>query len=571
MARMIPAVVDPGHSPPGEVKVFELLEHDAPGDWTVLHSLDIPRHIRQIEGELDFLIIVPERGVVCLEIKSHKRIRRDNDGIWQLGNDDPTARSPFKQASEAMHSVRRRLSGHAGLSCIPFVSLVGFTHCIFDVPGTEWEPWQVFDEISLGSMGISAVIERCLANYREKLSQVQTAVWFDESAAEPTSMQCDQIVRALRPSFERVRSPKARKAEAAGEIRRFTEEQFGALDAMEENSRLIFTGAAGTGKTFIAIEATRRSVLTGKTVLLCCFNRLLGDWLRTECASLGPNAKVGTLHSIMLDITGNSPPIGASDGYWSRELPSAAAHVLLEGHKMSGTFDALVIDEAQDICTPEYLDVLDLLLSGGLRTGACLAFGDFQFQNIFGDGVGSDGRGELRRRMDAAAYSLRTNCRNRPRIGSIASSAFGSSPYSKYLRPDDGVEVIVRSYDGPEEQSRELAKAIDAIRGENFQLGDIAILSQLAGEAACHSLSAPYSAWMATATSKPIAKIRTSTVHAFKGMEAPAVVVTDVTKLADVRSRQLIYIAATRSTERLVILIDRNAVPELQALIIGSI
>lgn len=64
MARMIPSVIDRSTAPPGEVLVFDKLANDTPDEWTCLHSVDLPQHVRQTSGEIDFLVIVPGQGVV---------------------------------------------------------------------------------------------------------------------------------------------------------------------------------------------------------------------------------------------------------------------------------------------------------------------------------------------------------------------------------------------------------------------------------------------------------------------------------------------------------------------------
>lgn len=566
MARMIPAAIDADLAPPGEVDLFNSFRDNTPADWTVLHSVDIPKHVRQVEGELDFLVLIPGLAAVCLEVKSHQQVRRD-EGMWRLGQDAPNPRGPFKQASDAMHSTRRRLYDHQGLSRVPFVSAVAFPRCQFDLPATEWEPWQVFDESDLKTSGLAAMVERVAKQHRLKLSRVSTAVWFHPLDAEPTLEQCDQITRILRPTFERSRSPKARRAEIAGEIRRYTEEQFEALDALEANPRVVFSGAAGTGKTFVAIEAARRAVGRGERVLVICYNRLLGSWMRRELTPLEPLADVGTIHALMLRIAGIEVPGNSPASFWSQELPLAALGALLDSHPLAESFDLVVIDEAQDICTPAYLDVIDLLLRGGLASGKLFAFGDFDHQTIY---TGSDARPELAQRMTAATYTLHSNCRNRPRIGALASSAFGRAPYRSYRRADDGIEVILRPFKDQHDQAAKLADLIDGLRSENYQLGDIAILSPL-GQTAVHTtLQAPHAAWITSAENPLPGRIRTSTVHAFKGLEATAVIITDLSDMTTTQARQLLYIATTRATDRLAVLVDERAVPQLTDLIIGG-
>jgi len=564
---MIPSLLDSDHSPPGEVELFTRFRNEAPASWTVLHSVDVPQHVRQVEGEIDFLVLIPGIVAVCLEVKSHLRVSRGADGLWRLGSDAPAARGPFKQASEAMHSARKRIANHNGLGSVPFVSVVVFPRCRFDLPATEWEPWQVIDESDLQTRGLADMVERAGRRHRLKLAEVSTASWFREADEEPTPAQCEQMVRILRPTFERSRSPKARRADAEGEMRRYTEEQFGALDALEANPRVIFNGAAGTGKSFVAIEAVRRGVQRGDRVLLCCYNRLLGSWMRREVEPLGPSSEVGTFHSLMLRIAGLKVTDDAAPSWWSDDLPLAAAAALLDGHPLSASFDLVVIDEAQDICTPAYLDVIDLLLRDGLASGRLLAFGDFEHQTIY---TGSDARVLLSGRLNAANYNLQTNCRNRPRIGTLASSAFGKAPYRQYRRQDDGVEVTLRPYLDQEDQVAKLAGLIDMFRTEHYPLGDIAILSALASGSAHSAMGAPHAGWLAPAENAPAGRIRTSTVHAFKGLEATAVILTDVTDLTSEHARQLLYVATTRATDRLAVLVHQAAVPQLTDLILGG-
>lgn len=566
MARMIPALIDPAKSPPGEVTVFKQLRDSAPADWIVLHSLDLPEHVRQIEGELDFLVMIPGVAVICLEVKSHERVSRGADGMWRLGNDEPTRHGPFKQASEQMHSVRKRLNAVPAAHGVPFVSAVVFPRCQFAVPPAEWEPWQALDETNLRAAGLTDSLLDIGNRFRMKLASTPTAAWFRPAAAQPTLEECDRILRELRPAFERARSPKARRAEALGEIRKYTNEQLEALDDLEANPRVVFNGGAGTGKTFLAIEAARRSVTRGDRTLLCCYNRLLASWLQSETKPLEPQLTTCTFHALMHRIAGQAPAVGAPPEYFAKELPALTVDALLDGHELAGAFNMVVIDEAQDIATPAFLDVIELLVTGGLTGGRVMAFGDFAHQAIY---TGSDARQVLNGQMPTFQFELRTNCRNRPRIGTLAGSAFGTTPYRRFRRPDDGVHVSLRAYTGHDQQVALLAEAIDTLRSEGHQLGDIAVLS-MAASGAAQTLGEPHAGWLTPAEKATTGRIRTSTVHSFKGLEAPAVIVTDLAGLGTDWQRQLLYIAASRATDRLTVLVEQGAVPMLTELIMGA-
>lgn len=140
MARMIPSAIPRSCSSPGEKEIFARLK-DEPGthDWIVLHSLDISHHVRQIVGEADFVVIVPALGVLCLEVKACYSLRRAS-GLWYYGGDaHGDTRGPFKQASEAMHSLRQQVVRvDPSMSRIPFWSAVIFPYIEFDTASDEW-------------------------------------------------------------------------------------------------------------------------------------------------------------------------------------------------------------------------------------------------------------------------------------------------------------------------------------------------------------------------------------------------------------------------------------------------
>src|SRR5271165_7559770 len=102
MARMVPDFISLKTDSAGERYVFNILR-DSPVtvSWTVFHSLDLPTHLTRIAGEIDFVILIPNLGILCLEVKGHNRIARKG-GSWYFGNNPiPDPRGPFKQASEA--------------------------------------------------------------------------------------------------------------------------------------------------------------------------------------------------------------------------------------------------------------------------------------------------------------------------------------------------------------------------------------------------------------------------------------------------------------------------------------
>ena len=65
-------------TPPGERDVFNMVAA-GPEDWVAMHSLDLAPWNRGLRTEIDFVVIVPDTGLLCIEVKSHETISFEND------------------------------------------------------------------------------------------------------------------------------------------------------------------------------------------------------------------------------------------------------------------------------------------------------------------------------------------------------------------------------------------------------------------------------------------------------------------------------------------------------------
>jgi hypothetical protein len=556
---MIPPVFDESSPSPGERLLFERLQRD-PGtdDWAVLHSLNLAEHPSQVCGEIDFVVVAPELGVLCLEVKAHRRVSRDVSGRWVLGNRAPTQRSPFKQADDQMRSIMKFLRDkHPDLARIPVLSAVWFTNCRADLPPSiEWHPWQLLDRANLAA-SVADTLSTVLVQGRRHLAE-KTATALGPG---PDRRACDRVVRALRPEFELAVSPESTRSQRARHLQRFTEEQYDALDIMQRSPRVLFTGPAGTGKTFLALESARRASQQGRSVLLVCYNRLLAGWLRTVVPD---GVTAVTLHALMCQAAGTQPPEHASAAWWNEELPNLAVDALLED--TTAPPDVLVVDEAQDLAAAPYLDVLDLSVTGGLAAGTWTMFGDFERQAIFGK-AGADAI--LARASDAVHGTLARNCRNTPRVGRMAAVLARLDPgYLGFRRPDDGLNVVFRPYAGPADQEQMLLTQLKRLAEDGYMPEDVVVLSASASGTAAASRDPVLRSRLCQLTSPAQGRTRYGTVHAFKGLDAPAVIVTDVDRVADQSGVDLLYIAMTRTTGPLCLLVDKRVSSQLTKLVL---
>lgn len=571
---MIPPSISPSCVSPGEREIYQRLKNDPEtSGWTVLHSLDIADHVRQVSGEADFVVIIPSKGVLCIEVKACSSLRREN-GQWFYGLDNrPDARGPFRQASEAMHSIRKRIiEARPDFSHIVFWSAVVFPFVEFSVESDEWHSWQVVDTRAFRARPLRILLLAVLEKARSFLQDRPDVKWFQPQSISPTEEQCNIMTNLLRPSFEFYESPKQQALKLSNELKYYTQEQFAALDAMEANARVAFSGPAGTGKTMLAIEAARRSALKGNRVLFVCFNRLLGKWLEDQTESLKPQVIARTLHSQMLLTAGITPNEAekCQETFWTEKLPVIATEkLLMEG--APNCFDELIVDEAQDILRNEYLDFLDLSLEGGLASGQWRFFGDFEKQAIFGAANIPLNVFIKTRAGSASIYALRMNCRNTPRIASLVHILGDLNPdYSKILRPDNGIEPELLYYENGAGQTTLLINALESIYKKGLMGNNIVILSTKA-DTSCAARSVQGSPWSDRLRPFELSgqgHIGYSTIHAFKGSEAPIIIVTDIDEVSGPISKALFYIAATRALQKLIILAHDSVKNEILTILL---
>lgn len=550
MARLIPPFF-PEDSAPGEQMVYRALASgDATDDWIVLHSLNIAEHVRNPQGEADFVVIAPGLGLLVVEVKSHTQIDF-RDGAWYLGRHGPDTRGPFNQANEAMHSIRRELlRKKIDLRSLPTLSAVWFTAVRARTmlkPTSEWSNWQILDSEDL-KQDPTGAIRRTFAGGLSHLNE--TFRGFSRGGVRPDEAVAKQIAVALRPNFELGAVTGDVRAAREHQLIRFVEEQFAALDAMSDNRAVLFTGPAGSGKTFLAMEAARRELALGLHGRLICFNALLGKRLATDIPE-DSRLTVGTFHRQLLAIAGLSAPRDADDTFWKIDLPERAIDVLLEADEEPADF--LVIDEIQDLLSEPYLEVLDLMVKGGLKSGRVLLFGDFERQAIFDDGQGRKLLGE--RYPHLPSHRLTMNCRNLPRIGYSVNIFSSLSPgYERFRRDDDGANPVWVKYQRGCDQSARLREAVQALRDESYDLREIVVLSPLGPHSVAATTTDPWlRGLLEPADGRPPrkGKLRYATIQAFKGLDAPAVIVTDLDRELVPNFESILYVGLTRATDRL--------------------
>lgn len=235
---------------------------------------------------------------------------------------------------------------------------------------------------------------------------------------------------------------------------------------------------------------------------------------------------------------------------------------LLDGYQDTGRFDIVIADEIQDLLHPSYLDVLELVLKGGILGGSWRMFGDFERQMLYGQDR-DQVEDLIRKRCGTFARgALRVNCRNTPRVATLSHLLGGLTPnYSRILRPDDHIEPVISYYAKPSQQRKELVKTLERLFKESYSGDDIVVLSPKAGTrcAAASITDKPWSNQLAAFETASTGQIRYTTIQGFKGLDSPAIVVTDIEHVDGDMFSSLLYVATTRALERLCIIVHETA------------
>lgn len=560
MAIMIPSVISPEVKSSAERKIFEWFRN-APGTdkWIVLHSLGITTHNKVIYGETDFLVLAPKLGIFALEVKGG-RVRREN-GIWyftnRYGKTNSKVRGPFEQARDGIFSIvdamkKRTDIEHRHIGNILFGYGVMFPDIEFTSSGIEEEQWQVFD--SRDGANVKQFIKRLSDGAKTKWETHYGPI---SGSKFPDSADVKYMASLLRGDFDCAVSMSVQLRNASDALIALTNEQYRCLDQLDDNPRCLIQGPAGTGKTLLAIEEVKKSVVRGERVALFCFNANLADWLSSYFVDMPDAVRpkyVGTFHKYMTQVAkeGGILPAYPYDPdkvqqYYQMDLPEAAAIALLDSGEL---YDKIVVDEAQDLIRDSYLEVMSTCLEKGLSRGHWTMFGDFSMQAIYADGMsGAKMIEKLEEQTAFIRFKLTINCRNtKPICKEIETVTGFKAPHNLWTKVD-GPPVQYITWSTMENQCKKLKALLKQLADAHISPEEITILSPKRRDDSVVSILDGY-------TVKDF-KVPTGanttfcTIQAYKGLENTIIILADIEGFS---SDKLMYVGLSRACSGLFVL-----------------
>lgn len=540
-ARMIPSLGpaeydDRSHE--GEI-YFALSK--LPDDFTVIHSykmLDVVDGNAIEQREADFIVFNRRLGILVIEAKAG-RIRCEN-GEWLYGSGVSMRRhgGPYRQADSIKWKLINRFED-VGLG--ELCNRCKVAHAV-------WLP--SLDAHELGFIDYSPEASRditlCRTDLRDPAAQITRIMRMDVGGRRTRLSEAEGqeiLHKVLLPEFDIVPTNSVDYRYNDFVFARLLDSQARVLNFIKDQKTAVINGAAGTGKTLIAIERARGAACTGR-VLFLCFNSLLKDEIAKRCSDVR-EIDAYTISGFACKVCNSLEPNYALLTEELMENPD------------SFPYQHIVIDEGQDfglkaIEDAMVLETLRSIVDSRAESTMYLFYDKRQFVQ------GSTMPSFL---MDAdCKLTLYVNCRNTEAIEKSSLSALGEACGS-------GVQMMTKLGRPPllmidrDSDSQEAFVDEHIVLLKNAGINDIVVITCKTLEnsklSSCFTGDRSSKRWKGQ-------RVPVHTVRKFKGMEAAAVILIDVDQTLWERPSvsykpepgTLFYTAASRARHELRIVCD---------------
>ena len=549
-AHMIPPVPKDFDEKSNEGIVFRALQK-LPEDYYVFHSVVVNDVINNnlVEREIDFVVVNREKGVLCIEAKNGTGIQY-YDRFWHYTSGRIMKHGgPYTQAASAKRALRLRMLNHPNYEVKKITYRCKMLHAAWFF-GMSRDTFQELNNQGLPEDAIMdlTLFAEDLVDPTETIKRMfRIHIPIDEESSVTTEIDSDEFQMLLEsvfcPEFNLVPSPTARSILIEEHMNQLLYEQYKLLDYLEDQNSAVINGAAGTGKTMLAVEKARRNSVDEEKVLFLCYNRLLCNHLndthkRAESKSYRKqfrNVDFMTISQLAREKTGNYKDY---DGLmvWLLECLDKPEqfgykHVIVDEGQDFGVIQSdSDQDEAEKNCS-----IIDALQEVALEQGGTFYLFYDKYQMIQGGGNVAYKLPVCITNSDCR-LSLHYNCRNTKEIAQTSVTPLKDNK-NRAIKPKtactwfEPVKPVMHLVGSENKAVKALNEILD--KYQEAKVKDIVILTPGTIEFCCIAdkldqkteNNAGYSIYNYNNVS-----YRVTTCIKFKGLEADAIVMIDLNK-----------------------------------------
>ena len=521
----------------GELKTLLMLKNGLPDDYTVFHNVHWTDEgeVNTRFGEVDF-VVVRAGKVVVIEQKNGTKMMESTSGLLiHYFNSSKNVGDQIRQSVETIREKYKKLNDGIGLNLDYLIYTPDYRVQNINSP--------TLDESRIAHAGS----ENTLPQRIVKLLGNRNNKNVDD---------LDRILGFFRHEFRLI--PDIHRTLESQDAQ-FIRSTGGVCEVLQNLRgsplRLKISGTAGCGKSIAAVALYEKSLVDGRRPLFVCFNRTLADHIGESVPSGGLVTTFYGLCEKFLSERGHKIDFSTkttAPNFWT----SLQDMVIGERIPDSWRFDTVIVDEGQDF-RPGWHDIVEVFQKDG---------GDFiwledQMQNLTG--------AEPISLKNMVTYDATTNYRSPVRIAQYIGRVL---PFEFEIgNVFAGMGVAVHGFIKPIEQNEIIDMRIDRLVKSGFKPTDIVVLT-------CRGLASSPLADVDQFGGHSVRKftgkytedgeqvyqegdVLFDSIYRFKGQEAPAVILCDVSPSESNQERweKLLFCGMTRSTLRLEILADKSS------------
>jgi hypothetical protein len=521
MAVFIPSVKpEDFNNSYGEREAYEALR-SLNDRYTIFYSLSwVGVNESRTIGEADFVVLHPDKGLLVIEVKSGE-IEFEN-GEWNQTNTKSRVSkriNPFVQARKSQFEIMDRLQKSDIDFQLPMMCYCAWFTTV-EMPGERYLPPEspkpiVLDKKSLDNP--EKAIGACFDYWATKFQ----VTMLDQQ-------QFQKVVSVLCPHFHVIPRLKTRIEEMDESYIQLTHQQTALLDFLQEQKTAVIHGLAGTGKTVLAVEKAKRLASQQEPVLFLCYNSFLRDMLRDNNAI--PNVTFHNAHSLAYEIMGHS------DSPIDEVLSEFEEYLEVVFDADSWKYGNIIVDEGQDLDDRLLNRLYELVKK---KNGCFYVFYD-RNQYILGNQLpqwieNSECRLVLHKNCRNTAEVFKTSCSIMGLDNVTYNEVHGDVPAAKFYKTTAELESITADF-------------IKRVIAEGLLPEDIVILTAKSIDSSRISYDKVYGGTSLSTRREP-GKILFTTIRKFKGLEAEAILIVDVSmsSLMAAENRRLLYVGSSRA------------------------